>query len=272
VFLMPDGSVVQAAMKGQARQGSAAPDLEGLVRDYMAMARAYGCKEVVSDRYAAGWVRQAVERHGMKFIASEFDRSQAYLNLEPLLAQGRIELLDHSTMVRELAMLERRPRPGGKDLVEHPRGGHDDYANALALAVTYATLKKPERTAAAILPEAATAAAWWGWKYYGLAPPRTGLPLGRLPAPQPLTPSDAVLASREERARRDAAIKARARQEADELRERRAREQHDELAALVAQHGSEAVATITRRRDPSFVLPEDLRGIAPAAANDDTGS
>jgi len=32
------------------------------------------------------------------------------------------------------ALLERRPRAGGKTLVDHPHGGHDDHANALALA------------------------------------------------------------------------------------------------------------------------------------------
>jgi hypothetical protein len=47
-------------------------------------------------------------------------RSEAYLNVEPLLAQGRIELLDHPQLIRELAMLERRPQPGGKEVVEHP--------------------------------------------------------------------------------------------------------------------------------------------------------
>jgi hypothetical protein len=142
VFVMADETIVQAVMKGAARQGSQAPNLEGLIRDYVRTAKQYGCKEIISDRYAAGWVRQAIERHEMRFVASEMDRSQAYLNLEPLLAQGRIELLDHPQMIRELAMLERRPRPGGKDVVEHPRSGHDDYANALALAAAYASTKK----------------------------------------------------------------------------------------------------------------------------------
>src|SRR5207249_5299632 len=42
---------------------------------------------------------------------------------------------DHPVLVRQLKLLERRPRPGGRTLVDHPHGGHDDYANALALAV-----------------------------------------------------------------------------------------------------------------------------------------
>lgn len=220
VFLMPGGRVVQAVMKGQARHGAIAPDLEGLVREYMTLAKQYGCKEIISDRYAAGWVRQAVERHSLRFIASEYDRSQAYLNLEPLLAQGRIELLDHPQMIRELALLERRPSPGGKDVVNHPRGGHDDYANALALAATYATLQKPEKSADYIMPnEAAGRPAGdssWRDKYFGIRSPRSHLDrcldqYGLLPAPQPGAPSHALQDMREARSRREAHEQAEAR-------------------------------------------------------------
>ncbi len=37
-------------------------------------------------------------------------------------------------MVRELKMLERRHRAGGRVVVDHPSGQHDDYANSLAIA------------------------------------------------------------------------------------------------------------------------------------------
>jgi len=63
------------------------------------------------------------------------DKSTAYLEAEPLLTQGRVELLDHPQLIRELTLLERRPRPQGRTLVEHPHGGHDDYANSTCLAL-----------------------------------------------------------------------------------------------------------------------------------------
>ena len=53
--------------------------------------------------------------------------------MAPLFAQGRIEILNHPQLIRELKLLERRPRAGGKDLVDHPRNQHDDHANSLAL-------------------------------------------------------------------------------------------------------------------------------------------
>ena len=52
---------------------------------------------------------------------------------EPLFAQGKIEILDHPELSRELRLLERRPRPGGKVIIDHPRGSHDDFANSLAI-------------------------------------------------------------------------------------------------------------------------------------------
>ena len=62
-------------------------------------------------------------------------KADAYLALEPLALQGHLELLDHRQLVRELSLLERVYHPGGRVTVDHPRGQHDDHANALALAV-----------------------------------------------------------------------------------------------------------------------------------------
>ena len=73
------------------------------------------------------------------------DRSAYYREVEPLFSQGRIDVLDHPALIRELRMLERRPRAGGADRVDHPRGGKDDHANALAIAATHAALARVTR-------------------------------------------------------------------------------------------------------------------------------
>jgi hypothetical protein len=153
-------------------------------------------------------------------------------------------------------MLERRPRPGGKDVVEHPRGGHDDYINALALAATYATLKKPALTVTSIAPQSEPGMPDWQLPYFGLRPRRT--------APTRSVPSDALLESREQRARRDAADGAWSREMADAIRKQREEEKFDQLKAAVHKFGSEAVEHLTRRSDPEFRLPPELRNIAPS--------
>lgn len=58
--------------------------------------------------------------------------------MEPLFAQGKTQILDHPELAREFRLLKRRPRPGGRITVDHPRGSHDDFANSLALAAAKA--------------------------------------------------------------------------------------------------------------------------------------
>jgi hypothetical protein len=134
-----DLKVVQDVMKSWGGRRGQSVDLLGIVREIAACLRRYGLDRLEGDNYAAGWVRQAFQREGITWRVAELDqsrmdKSRAYLEVRPLFAQGRIELLDHPEMIRELKLLERRPRSGGKDAVDHPRGGHDDHANSLAVA------------------------------------------------------------------------------------------------------------------------------------------
>ena len=126
--------IVQDLLRGQARTKSQTVDLEQVVKGYADLCHAYGIPEIVGDRYSAGWVKQAFERYGIKFIDAP-DKGILYTAVEPLFAQGAIQILDHPVQARELQILERRARAGGKALIDHPRGSHDDYANALAISV-----------------------------------------------------------------------------------------------------------------------------------------
>ena len=44
-------------------------------------------------------------------------------------------LLDNAKLISQFINLERRARAGGRDQIDHPPGGHDDLANAVAGAV-----------------------------------------------------------------------------------------------------------------------------------------
>lgn len=138
-----DGRVVHDVMRGWQARRDHTTDLEGVVREIAAIVKSYGVFTVAGDRYAAGWVRERFRASGVTYAEATrrkdgepvaLDKSAAYLECEPFFAQGRIELLDHPQLLRELKLLERRPRVGGKTLVDHPHGAHDDHANALALA------------------------------------------------------------------------------------------------------------------------------------------
>jgi hypothetical protein len=134
----PDRRIIQDVMRGWASRRSETTDLEGVVREIAGIVKRYGLSTVVGDRYAAGWLRERFQAEGISYREPESDKAQTYLEVEPLFAQGRIELLDHPILAREFKQLERRPRPGGRTIVDHPRGGHDDHANALTLAVVAA--------------------------------------------------------------------------------------------------------------------------------------
>jgi hypothetical protein len=93
----------------------------------------------VGDPVTAGLVIvEAFRRHGVVYEFSTRDRSQAYLELLPLVNAGRAALLDVPELLRELRGLERRRGTQGRDRVDHQVGQHDDLANACALALALA--------------------------------------------------------------------------------------------------------------------------------------
>jgi hypothetical protein len=134
--------VVQDVMKGWDKRRTGHVDLRDIVRQISEIVKRYSIKSVIGDRYAAQWVRQAFQDHGVRYEDAP-DKATAYVNVEPLFAQGRIHLLDSPTLVRELKNLEHRPRAGARPSIDHPRGGHDDHANAIALAAAKALVDRP---------------------------------------------------------------------------------------------------------------------------------
>lgn len=132
----PESRLVVDAVRGRAHVGA---KLEALVGEYAVLLKSYNCREVNGDKYAGGWPRQEFLRHGIVYRDASGDKSEALLALEPLLAQGRVELLDHPELLRELRLLERRARAGGRTVIEAPRGAHDDYSTSLAHAAEVAS-------------------------------------------------------------------------------------------------------------------------------------
>ncbi|OYP36441.1 hypothetical protein [Rhodopirellula sp. MGV] len=94
--------------------------------------RQYGIREVTGDNYAADWVAQAFRDSNIRFKKADRNKSALYLELLPRLGSLQIELLDYPVLVEQLVGLERRTRSGGKDVIDHPSGGHDDVANVVA--------------------------------------------------------------------------------------------------------------------------------------------
>ena len=109
---------------------------EQVTAEFATLLKTYGIKRVTGDRYAGLWPRERFEVHGIVYEPSAKVKSVLYSELLPILNGGRAELLDNPKLVAQLCALERSTARGGKDLIDHPRGSHDDVANCVAGALT----------------------------------------------------------------------------------------------------------------------------------------
>lgn len=121
-----------------ARRWPAPHNPQAVIQEMAEILKTYGVRRVTGDRYAGEWPRQEFQKHGVGYDPAPQDKSRIYLDFLPLVLSGRVELLDVKRLINELRNLVRRPRSGGRDLVDHPPRGQDDLANAVAGAVTLA--------------------------------------------------------------------------------------------------------------------------------------
>jgi len=100
--------------------------------EYAALCREFRIGSVVGDAYGREWVTAAWRKESISYVNSELNASLLYLESLVLFTRGLVSLPDHPALLRELRLLERIPGRVGKDQVTHPRGVHDDSANACA--------------------------------------------------------------------------------------------------------------------------------------------
>jgi hypothetical protein len=112
-------------------RGRKAPfDPASVTVEFAELMHSYHCSQATSDRYSGEWVVSAFADRGITIKTAELSKSEIYLEAEPLFARGAITIPADRILLAELRNLERRTHRGGKDTVDHPFGGHDDYANA----------------------------------------------------------------------------------------------------------------------------------------------
>jgi hypothetical protein len=98
----------------------------------------YNQRTVTGDKYAGDWPKDRFAAHGIDYLPSERTKSEIYLAFMPLLNSYRVELLNDKRMVEQLLRLE-RSTGRGRDVVDHPKGLHDDIINAAAGALVLAS-------------------------------------------------------------------------------------------------------------------------------------
>lgn len=115
------------------RHWPAPHDPAQVAREVAAFLHGYNVRSAVADQYGAELTRSIYAEAGLTLIASELNRSESYLALQPQFTTGRIEIPDDPRLRAELLGLERRTGKSGKDAVDHRVGQHDDLSNSLAV-------------------------------------------------------------------------------------------------------------------------------------------
>lgn len=108
---------------------------EQVVGDFARVLKSYRLTSVYGDRYGGEWPREAFRNAGINYDISEKVRSDIYRDTLPLINSGAARLLDHQKMLAQLTGLERRTGGRGKDIIDHPPGGHDDIINSACGAI-----------------------------------------------------------------------------------------------------------------------------------------
>jgi hypothetical protein len=92
----------------------------------------YRIHRITGDKYAANWVTEAFEKHGVNYQPCSKSKSDLYLDFEGYLNTSQIEYQNDKQLITELSNLERRRGKRGRDTVDHPPRGSDDLANSVA--------------------------------------------------------------------------------------------------------------------------------------------
>lgn len=117
-----------------------------MVEQFARALRAFGLTKVHGDAYSAGWSVEAFRKCGIVYTHAEQSKSELYVLGLPMLNDGRATLLDHQGLRNQLLSLERRASRGtGRDVVDHPPGGHDDLSNAVMGALVLVDLAQASR-------------------------------------------------------------------------------------------------------------------------------
>jgi hypothetical protein len=103
-------------------------DIEGTISEWGPMLERYGIAAVTGDRYARQLTWEVWARGGIAYEFSALSASEIFLEALPVINTRRCVLPDDQTLRLQLTRLVRQARRGGKDLVTHPAGGHDDVA------------------------------------------------------------------------------------------------------------------------------------------------
>jgi hypothetical protein len=101
-----------------------------------ALAKKYQAQPVLADQYGFAFLSELMRQRDVELTQLPFNsrsKTEIFLDLKTMLAQGKLEIPDHAEAVRELRSLQATRLSGGGYRISAPRSAHDDFACVLAL-------------------------------------------------------------------------------------------------------------------------------------------
>ena len=106
---------------------------EFAVAQLVHLLKGYRLYTVEGDAFGGEFAREPLKKHGISYQLAKKPKSDLYAHhLLPMLNSGRVDLLDHPRAIQQIIDLECHTARAGRDKIDHPPGGHDDLANAIA--------------------------------------------------------------------------------------------------------------------------------------------
>lgn len=97
---------------------------------------------VAADQFAFQPLKEIFDQYDVELRENTFTptfKKKIYFNLKKLVHSQQLDLLDHEQQVKELKELIVEQSTTGTIRIGHPQGGHDDFADSLAVAAFLAT-------------------------------------------------------------------------------------------------------------------------------------
>lgn len=101
------------------------------------MQKNYGFSKVYTDQYAFQPLKELFQNFDVvleEFTFNITQKKKIFYNLKRLIHSQKLDLLDNEHQTKEIKELIVEQTPSGQIRISHPTGGHDDFADSLAIS------------------------------------------------------------------------------------------------------------------------------------------
>jgi len=115
-----------------------------IAAEYAQLLKTYRVFKARADKYGGSWPADEFARHGITVEPADQPKSGLYQDSLAALNSERVELPPDDRLIIQFQSLERKTSRAGKDSIDHPPGGHDDRANAVAGLIAHSKTARPQ--------------------------------------------------------------------------------------------------------------------------------